>query len=85
MPRHDIPIPIPSSPRVTAVAVTPTARAGPRWRDLVKLSAGVGVFRATYLRIDPRTLGLGRIGLGLVLLQGIRNRAEQLTQNRALR
>jgi len=78
MPRHDIPIPIPSSPRVTAVAVTPTARAGPRWRDLVKLSAVVELFRVTYLRIDPRTLGLGRIGLGLVLLADLARRVPWL-------
>jgi len=78
MPHHDIPIPISSSPRVTAIAVTPGAQAGRTWRDVARLSVVVEVFRSTYLRIDPRTLGLGRIGIGLVLLADLARRVPWL-------
>ncbi|HEX2656840.1 MAG TPA: DCC1-like thiol-disulfide oxidoreductase family protein [Polyangia bacterium] len=68
MHRHDISIPIASSGGGSTVAPAPQGRAGSRRRLVALRVALVESLRDTYLRIDPRTLGLGRIGLAAVLL-----------------
>jgi len=56
---------------------------GARWGGWHKLVAPVTIgegLREAYLRIDPRTLGLGRIGLALVLLADLARRIPWLSE-----
>ena len=78
MHRHDISIPI-SSPGATAPVAPSRTRMAWRSRARAARSALAESLRDTYFRIDPRTLGIGRIGLALVLLVDLARRLPWLS------